>query len=137
MSLILLGVGIFTAFLGLLQVAQGTSSPWRFFAVTNSSEAVGFFANRNHLGALLNCALVFGAAWGINTAFSVGSLRERGNVETATLVLLTASFLGLIVLMAAEVSTRSRAGLGLLIVALFAASALALSDRRRSSGVTP
>jgi O-antigen ligase len=137
MSLILVGLGILAAFLGLLQVAQGPSSPWRFFAVTNSSEAVGFFANRNHLAALLYSVLLFGAAWAVDVALSVGSWTDRRNLETASIVMLTGSFLGLVVLMAAEVSTRSRAGLGLLIVALFGALTLAITDRRRSSGVTP
>jgi O-Antigen ligase len=136
-SLIFVALGIFEAFLGLLQVAQGPSSPWRFYAVTNDTESVGFFANRNHLAALLNCALVFGAAWGINTALSFDFRRERKNVGTASVVTVTASFLGILVLMAAEATTRSRAGVGLLIVALFAALALALSDRRRPSGATP
>jgi O-antigen ligase len=137
LSLILIGLGILAAFLGLLQVAQGTSSPWRFFAVTNNSEAVGFFANRNHLAALLYSVLLFGAAWAIDLAFSVGSWTDRRSLETASIVMLTGSFLGLVVLVAAEVSTRSRAGLGLLIVALFGALTLAITDRRRSSGVTP
>jgi hypothetical protein len=38
----------------LLQVAQGPRL-LRLFAVTNLSEAVGFFANRNHFAALLFC----------------------------------------------------------------------------------
>ena len=74
LSLILVAVGIVSALLGLLQVAQGPSSPWRFFAVTNPTEAVGFFANRNHLAALLNAVLLFGAAWASSSRLFVRSL---------------------------------------------------------------
>jgi|GEM_PF-211205 len=137
LSLILVALGIVSALLGLLQVAQGQSSPWRFFAVTNPTEAVGFFANRNHLAALLNLVLLFGAAWAVHVGYSVGHWRERRNIETASVVALTASFLGLVILIAAEGSSRSRAGVGLLIVALFGALMLAIMDRRRSSTSTP
>lgn len=131
-SLVFLGLAIASAVLGLLQVAQGPSSPLRFFAVTNLDGAVGFFANRNHLAALLNAALLFGAAWAINVGYGFGSWRERRSIETTSIIALTASFLGLVILIAAEASTRSRAGIGVLIVALFAALLLAVSDRRRA-----
>src|SRR5690606_2666127 len=51
-SLAVLTVGILSVFLGLLQVAQGPKSALRFFTFTNPTEAVGFFANRNHFAAL-------------------------------------------------------------------------------------
>lgn len=136
-SLVIVAVGILSAFLGLLQVAQGTASPWRFFVVTNNTEAVGFFANRNHLAALLYSVLMFGAAWAINVGYSASSSGNARRFETAWAVTLVGSFLGLVILIAAEGMTRSRAGLGLMIVALFAALWLAMSDRRRSSTSTP
>ena len=52
--------------------------------------------------------------------------------------MLTACFLGLVILIVTESITRSRAGLALTIVAIAGALALPLADRRRSSGgVTP
>jgi O-antigen ligase/polysaccharide polymerase Wzy-like membrane protein len=138
MSLIFVAVGIVAAFVGLAQVAQGPDSPLRFFAVTNESEAVGFFANRNHFAALLYSLLLFGAAWATNVAFTVGSWSERKNFETSTIATLTACFLGLVILIVTESITRSRAGLVLTIIAIAGALALPLADRRRSSGgVTP
>jgi O-antigen ligase len=138
MSLIFIAVGIVAAFIGLAQVAQGPDSPLRFFAVTNESEAVGFFANRNHFAALLYSLLLFGAAWATNVAFTVGSWSERKNFETSTVATLTACFLGLVILIVTESITRSRAGLALTIIAIAGALALPLADRRRSSGgVTP
>jgi O-antigen ligase len=138
MSLIFVAVGIVAAFVGLAQVAQGPDSPLRFFVVTNESEAVGFFANRNHFAALLYSLLLFGAAWATNVAYTVGSLSERKNFETSTIAMLTACFLGLVILIVTESITRSRAGLALTIIAIAGALALPLADRRRSSGgVTP
>jgi O-antigen ligase len=138
MSLIFIAVGIVAAFVGLAQVAQGPDSPLRFFVITNESEAVGFFANRNHFAALLYSLLLFGAAWATNVAFTVGPWSDRNSFETSTIAMLTACFLGLVILIVTESITRSRAGLALTIVALAGALALPLADRRRSSGgVTP
>ena len=138
MSLIFVAFGIVAAFVGLAQVAQGPGSPLRFFSVTNESEAVGFFANRNHFAALLYSLLLFGAAWATNVAYTVGSWSERKNFETSTIATLTACFLGLVILIVTESITRSRAGLALTIIAIAGALALPLADRRRSSGgVTP
>lgn len=137
LSLIFIGVGIVSAFLGLLQVAQGPLSSLRFFAITNESEAVGFFANRNHLAALLYVVLVFGAAWATDVAFAAGAWKDRNRLLAAPIVALTASFLVLVILIAAESITRSRAGLALTIAAVAGAFALAATDRRQSSGLTP
>ena len=59
----MLAVGVLSVLVGLIQVAQGQESPFRFFAITNPTEAVGFFANRNHFAALLYCLMVFALAW--------------------------------------------------------------------------
>src|ERR1700687_6053767 len=61
LSLGIIAVGIISAFLGLMQVAQGPASVLRFFSITNDTEAVGFFANRNHFAALLCAVLLFTA----------------------------------------------------------------------------
>ena len=137
LSLIFLGFGVITAMLGLLQVAQGPSSALRFFTFTNTNEAVGFFANRNHFAALLYVLMLFAAAWVTDIAFSTGSLRDLRNLETSSVAGLTASLLVLIVLIAAESITRSRAGLGLMIIGMFGALALPLTDRRQAGGVKP
>lgn len=134
LSLIFLGIGIVAAFVGLVQVAQGSSSPLRFFAFTNENEAVGFFANRNHFAALLYVLLLYGAAWATDVAFAIGSWSEIRRLETPSIAALTATSLTLVILIAAETITRSRAGLGLMIVGMFGAFALATADRRRQAG---
>jgi O-antigen ligase len=137
LSLIVIAVGIVSVFVGLTQVAQGPSSPLRFFAFTNSNEAVGFFANRNHFAALLYAVLLFTAAWASDIGLKFGSWTDLRNVERFSIVAITAIFMDLIVLIAGEAMSRSRAGLALTIVALLAAFALGFTDRRRAPGATP
>lgn len=122
-----LTIGLVGAGLGLLQVAQGPASPLRFYAFTNPTEAVGFFANRNHYAALLYCLLLFAAA---SLIAAVGDFaRGRGLVRsTGSTVVLISIVLGvtlLVALIGAQAIARSRAGLGLTIVALFGALAMA------------
>lgn len=135
MSLVVIGVGIVSAFLGLLQVAQGPSSSLRFFEFTNLTEAVGFFANRNHFAALLVAALMFASAWAVNSAAEVGPRLKQYDIRA--IVLLVGTFTVLTILLSGQVIARSRAGLGLTIIALFGAFLLAASDRRATQGVTP
>lgn len=135
MSLIVIAVGIVSVFLGLLQVAQGPSSSLRFFEITNPSEAVGFFANRNHFAALLYAVLLFAAAWAIDIAASEGPKLKQFDVRATVLTI--GGFVILVVLLSGQAMARSRAGVGLTIIALFGALALAFSDRRAVTGVTP
>ena len=72
LSLVILAVGIISVFVGLIQVAQGQGSPLRFFRITNPTEAVGFFANRNHFAALIYALLLFAVAWTVHAASAVG-----------------------------------------------------------------
>ncbi len=145
LSLVILSVGLVSVFLGLLQVSQGPSSPLRFFEFTNPTEAVGFFANRNHLAALLYSLTLLAAAWAIDSAFSAGSWWDRNRHETASIVPIVTTFTILVILVSSQAIARSRAGLGLTILAVLGAFALAYSDRRaiagssgrQRSGVTP
>jgi O-antigen ligase len=135
LSLVILSVGVLGAFLGLAQFAQGPSSTLRFFEFTNPTEAVGFFANRNHFAALLYSLMLFSAAWAIETGAAMGI--DRRFVGTTSILMVAGCLVTLFVLIAAEAMARSRAGLGLTIVALLGALALAFSDSRTRSAVTP
>src|SRR5262249_34767943 len=118
-------------FLGLAQIAQGPSSSLRFFDYTNDTEAVGFFANRNHFSALLYCLMLFAAAWAVTV--SLGS--DHRELRGSKIVAIVASFTVLVAVIAAQAMARSRAGLGLTIVALFGAFALAaVAQSRESTG---
>jgi O-antigen ligase len=135
LTLILVGFGVLSAFVGLAQVADGPESSLRFFAITNPTEAVGFFANRNHFAAALYAFTVFAAAWAVEAAAPPQWGRTR--LDTRWLVPVLASLAVLVILVATQAMTRSRAGLGLTVAALVGATAIALLDRRNASGMTP
>ena len=124
LSTVLLAVGVFAAVVGLAQVAQGPNSPLRPFPITNPTEAVGFFANRNHFAALVNVMLPFVTAWTVYLMSPQETDRANasnaGIFDTRMIVSAIAGFTVLVALLAAEAMARSRAGLGLAIVALTA-----------------
>lgn len=136
-SLVIIAMGVISAFVGLIQVAQGQSSPLRFFAITNPTEAVGFFANRNHFAALLYAILLFTAAWAIEAGFKTESWTDLRTFSGVKTIGITASFLILIVVIAGEAMARSRAGLALTIFAVLVIYALAYLDPRNGSGAGP
>ncbi len=133
LSIVVLAFGVFSVFVGLMQVAQGEASPLRFFEFTNPTEAVGFFANRNHFAALLCVLTLFAAAWAVHAASTAGSWWGRKNYQAAAIVPIVTSFTILVVLVSAQAMARSRAGLALTMIALFGAFALAYVDRRAAS----
>ena len=135
MSLVVLAVGVLSVVVGLNQVAQGPASPLRFFAQTNPTEAVGFFANRNHFAALLYAVMLIAAAWAVEAAIAFETGRRPR--EGGGIVALAATFTVMVALVAAQAMARSRAGLGLTIVALSGTFALAFLDRRNETGFTP
>jgi O-antigen ligase len=137
LTLLIIAVGVVSVFLGLLQVAQGEASPLRFFSITNPTEAVGFFANRNHFAALLYTVLLFAAVWAIDIGFKTKSWTDVRSFESATVMAVMAIFVVFIVVLAGEAMARSRAGLALTIVALLAVFVLGFADRRNAPGTGP
>jgi O-antigen ligase len=123
----LIGVGLVSVFLGLVQVAQGQGSELRFFEITNPTEAVGFFANRNHFAALIYCVILFAVAWTIPAATDVGTKLSQWQFDVASILKALAAFTVLVMLLAGETMARSRAGLALTMVALFGALVLGLA----------
>jgi len=134
LTLALLAAGLASVFLGLLQVAQGPQSPLRFFEITNPSEAVGFFANRNHFSALLYCLLMLAAAWAVDAVHSRAELAPRFKYSGEAILPLLASFTMLVAVIAGQTIARSRAGLLLTIVALCGAALLARPQQGSQSG---
>ncbi|HWV83441.1 MAG TPA: O-antigen ligase family protein [Hyphomicrobiaceae bacterium] len=135
-AIVLLAFGMVAAALGLLQVAQGTASPLRFYAFTNATETVGFFANRNHHAALLYVLVPIAAAMSIAAVIrtqAAGSIRSRR--ASPHLIVAMLGLAALVVLVAAQAITRSRAGIGLTLVALL--GSLAMTYAGRFSGVSP
>lgn len=54
---VIIGLGVLSGILGLLQAIGGAEGPFYFYRVTNRGNAVGLFANRNHAALLLACLL--------------------------------------------------------------------------------
>lgn len=57
--LVFVAMALLSILLGFAQLADGQESLLRFHSPTNTTEAVGFFANRNHFASLLVTALPF------------------------------------------------------------------------------
>jgi O-antigen ligase len=137
LSLLLVALAVVSSFVGLLQISQGASSPLRFFATNNASEAVGFFANKNHLAALLYAALAFAAVFALDLGSTLRLGRNRTWFEAGRLLPVTLSLLVIVVLIAAEAVAHSRAGMTLTMACLVGICALTLADRRRALKRTP
>ena len=78
-GLLIVGFAVLSVLVGFLQLAQGPNSPLRFFAFTNTTEAVGFFANRNHLAALLYAAMLLVVSWAVDAA---ATAKRQGKNKT-------------------------------------------------------
>jgi O-antigen ligase len=128
---LLIGWGLLSSFVGLLQVAQGPDGWLAEFGLYNDGEASGFFANRNHYAALLYSVLVLAAAFVIDRVrtLPVGAEMLR---EARNFVLVLAGFLTLVILLAGEIVARSRAGIGLTMVALLGIAALVSGEPARA-----
>ena len=139
LSLVILAMGFIGVFVGLLQVAQGPESPLRFFAITNPTEAVGFFANRNHFAALLYCLILFAIPWVVDSATNAIPKRDQKKIEydVASILASIVGFTLLFSFFAGEAMARSRAGLGLTMLAVLGAIALSISVRRSQNGLSP
>jgi len=133
MSVLVLAIGLISVFLGLLQVAQGPSSPLRFFALTSTSEAVGFFVNRNHFAALIYALIMLAACWVTQAVFRARTSFNRKVHDTTAVAALVMTVAIIVVLLSAEAMARSRAGLALTILALIGAFALAWKEWRMVS----
>jgi hypothetical protein len=130
---LLVAMGVASAVLGFMQMAQGPNSALRIYAITNRTEAVGFFANRNHFAVLLYATMLFTSAWLVDATIAAGLQPRRRRFEFKTILPLVVSLTVFVMLIAAQMTARSRAGLALAIVALFAAVGLAVSDRRAAA----
>ena len=108
--LLLLGIIMTSALLGLLQSIGPANSPLYFYRITNDGMGVGLFANRNHQAMLLACFFPLLAVW----ASTVSGSAESQRAMTAV-----AMGLGLAVLPLLFV-TGSRSGLALAAVGIAA-----------------
>ncbi len=120
---LLLGLG--SCVLGFAQLAGGSESALRWHEVTSSTNAVGAFANRNHLASLLALCLPLATAW-----LMVSFNRRPRDQRPAWL--LVAVFVVILLVVGLAV-TRSRAGVVLGIAAFAGIAVMAWLYRRRMS----
>lgn len=64
---IVIGIGLLSAVLGVLQFAAGPSSPFYFYRISSNGSAVGLLANRNHQGVFLGALFPLIAAYAAST----------------------------------------------------------------------
>ena len=100
---LLLGIGAVSILLGLLQVAEGPSSALRLYAMTNKTEAVGFFANRNHFAAFAYVILVLGAASAVEAVRRTGVAPAGGRFASSDAVRIIPAMAGLAILLGAQI----------------------------------
>ena len=114
-------LGALSLLVGLLQIAQGAGSYLRFFEFTNTDDAVGFFANRNHFAALLYCTLVFASVW---FAFTANDFIKPGALNTRAILWFAAAAALLVATIAGLAMARSRAGIFLAMAGIAGVAAL-------------
>lgn len=112
---VLLALGAGALLLAFLQMAGGENSGLRFYDITNPTEAVGFFANRNHFAAQLYVTLILSGIW---LAIAASRLPRSRSSQTPQALVLTAAAVFLVSVVAGLAMTRSRAGILLGILAL-------------------
>jgi O-antigen ligase len=128
---VVLVLALINVVLGLAQLAQGPESALRFYANTNPTEAVGFFANRNHFACLLVMTLpltLAGSAWVAN---------EYAQGAPISPLWVAVGILSAVLLILGVALARSRAGLmlGMLAVLLSLPAILSLRKRRGAKRV--
>jgi O-antigen ligase len=105
-------LALFSAFLGMFQVASGPSGPY-LYAVANQDPAVGVFSNHNHQADLLLIAMLLAATMSISQR--VSNITQR-LIISGVLVFLTITV----------IATMSRAGVVLMLPTLAISIALLL-----------
>lgn len=122
---LILVMALIGTILGLAQLAGGPESALRFYTNTNRTEAVGFFANRNHMAALLVMSLPL-AMTRLATALSP---EDEGNQSRALGI--AAAIGSIIAIMLSVAIVRSRSGVVLAMLGVFLSAPLFFSSAKR------
>jgi O-antigen ligase len=98
-------IALLNILLGFAQLAQGPTSALRLYEITNTSEAVGFFANRNHYASLLMMCLP------LSIGITAWWAHQRASRTSSSTIFIVGGILFSILLILAIAVARSRAGL--------------------------
>jgi O-antigen ligase len=99
---VLIGLGIVSALIGIVQIVGGANSPAYLYRITNNGSAVGLFANRNHAALMLAMILPLLATYVTTTRAASGQVELRKISAFAValvvlpLILVTGSRAGLV-----------------------------------------
>ncbi|GGE03280.1 polymerase [Tsuneonella deserti] len=129
----LIGIGLTSATLGMLQMLGPEGNILYFYRVTNPESAVGLFSNRNHNAAFLACCIPIVGLWITRSAIEgdYGDLSPRGSRYTSSVGAKIGLGAGIIFFLALGIlSTGSRAGLLAAIVAVASTLAALASNFR-------
>lgn len=129
LMLVLIGIGALALLAGFIQVVQGPDSGLRLYAMTNPSEAVGFFANRNHFAAQLYVTLLFSA---VALAYATDVYLRAKDRYTHTILWFVLCAILVVAVMAGIMMARSRAGLVLSGVAIAAIVPIFLASKYKA-----
>ena len=83
-TLALIGLGIASSLLGILQILGPEGSPLYLYRITNDGSAVGLFSNRNHNAAFLACTLPLVAYATGRWVTSTAAATTRGGTQSAS-----------------------------------------------------
>jgi len=98
-------IALLNILLGFAQLAQGPTSALRLYEISNTTEAVGFFANRNHYASLLMMCLP------VSIAVTAWWAHQHVSRKSRAPILIVGGVLFSILLILAIAVARSRAGL--------------------------
>ena len=129
LTLVVIVLGAVAMLVGFIQVLQGPNSGLRFFDITNPSEAVGFFANRNHFAAQLYTTLIFAA---VCFTYSTNKFVKARTPSSHAIIWFAVSAILIVAVLAGIAMARSRAGLFLSIAALAGIVAMHFSGPHKS-----
>ena len=111
---VLIGLGMASAALGILQLFGGSGGQLYLYRVTNPGNAVGLFANRSHQAVFLACVLTMVLVWGFGRArpgFREIGIAAAGFVLLIPLILITGSRSGLMVMLVAAIAAPFMIGI--------------------------
>lgn len=128
LAFVVIFLGGVSAVIGFMQVAQGPDSSLRLYEITNPSEAVGFFANRNHFSSLLYVTLLLVSPWLI---LASGEALSRASLTSSSILQFAGICAFLLLLAAGLALARSRAGIFLAMAAVVGIGLVAWSTRGR------
>ena len=132
---LILGLGLISGVLGLLQLQGDSNGPLYFYETTNNGSAVGLFANRNHQAVFLACLLpLIFAAFDLHGGDEVQTKQTRQHRQLARRVKHAIAASAALFLMLLIVVTGSRAGLAMGVLSFTCTPFVASASFRSSRG---